>query len=93
MLFFLETALGLWSYEYVFECVGIVVVDFAAFADTGEHLLGLRKGVRARGILKTVKKVPKSFSRNQKLMMFLYLYMRPLFHLVSIIKGRRVRSA
>lgn len=50
-------------------------------------------GVRARGILKTVKKVPKSFSRNQKLMMFLYLYMRPLFHLVSIIKGRRVRSA
>lgn len=44
MLFFLETALGLWSYEYVFECVGIVVVDFAAFADTGEHLLGLRNG-------------------------------------------------
>lgn len=52
MLIFLETALGLWSYEYVFECVGIAVVDFAAFADTGEdtgvhageHLLGLRDG-------------------------------------------------
>lgn len=50
-------------------------------------------GVRARGILKNVKKVPKSFSRNQKLMMFLYLYMRPLFHLVSRIKGKRVKNA